>query len=116
MSKTERELLEDMRAQVARAKRAINDLIAENSRLKGENATLIEACDKVKDVNGALCEEVNEKDRRIRELEALVRELWKGHVCDPCTMIAECPAKARWNGGECKMEKRVFDALRIEVE
>lgn len=103
--------IDELTAEVAQLKRSLGGSQAANSRLKGENRTLTEALDKVKDVNGALCAEVNEKDRRIRNLESLVRDLWRGYACDTCTMIAECPAEVRWNGGECKMEKRMTDAL-----
>ena len=111
-----RELIDELKTELAQVKRSLGGSQAANNRLKGENTTLLESVDRVKDVNGALCAEVNEKGGRIRELETLVRELWRGHVCDTCTMIAECPAEVRWNGGECKMEKRVFDALGIEEE
>ena len=80
-----RERIAELEERLAKAKLAIDSLQAENNRLKGENATLQDAIDRVKGVNGALCAETNRKDERIRELKALV--------------CAECPY--RNDGGDC---------------
>jgi hypothetical protein len=37
--------------------------------------------DKLKELNGALCTEVNAKDGRIRELESLVRDMYSMREC-----------------------------------
>lgn len=46
------------------------DLHAQVAQLKTENQRLTAQVDKLKGLNGVLCDEINEKDRRIRELES----------------------------------------------
>ena len=54
------------------------DLHVENERLKEKVAELEADVDRVKVVNGELCDEINRQERRIRELESLVRDMASG--------------------------------------
>ena len=89
-----RERIAELEERLAKAKLAIDSLQAENNRLKGENATLQEAIDRMKDVNGALCAEVNKSDKAIRELKALITDIFNDHS-ESCGMegFASWPRK-----------------------
>ena len=65
--------------------------------------------DKLRTLNGELCAEINEKDRRIRELESLVRDMWR-------TLSAMYQLNLGIDiGKEHDYEQRIA-ALRIEVD
>lgn len=53
------------------------DLHVENERLKEKVAELEADVDRVKVVNGELCDEINRQERRIRELESLARDMYR---------------------------------------
>lgn len=54
-----------------------------------------------------------EAHKRIRKLEELVRDMWRGHDCDSgCVMYDGCPFPS---DGRCLMEERMRE-LRIEVD
>lgn len=60
---------EELKEQLHLAKRQLGGLTAAHNRLKGESRTLKADNERLLDVNGALCAEVNEKGRRIAQLE-----------------------------------------------
>ena len=65
--------------------------------------------DKLRTLNGELCAEINEKDKRIRELERLVRDMWR-------TLSAIYQLNLGIDiGKEHDYEQRIA-ALRIEVD
>ena len=57
-----------------------------------ENEKLKERVDSLEVTNGKLCAEINRQERRIRQLEALVRAAWRcihtGLSCSDCRLIA----------------------------
>lgn len=69
--------------------------------------------DKLRTLNGELCAEINEKDRRIRELESLVRDMWFKNIgrmdsCGWCVIGCD-------DAEHCELQERIA-ALGVEVD
>ena len=65
--------------------------------------------DRLKDVNGALCAEINRQERRIRELEGILRDIWRSCRCFP-----KCPNRDLVTD-DCEIEER-FTRLAIDLD
>ena len=85
------------------------DLHARIAQLKTESQRLTAQVDKLKGLNGVLCDEINEKDRRIRRLETLAADMGKALGC-PSTPCVRC-FEFR---DECDIPERM-ESLGIEV-
>lgn len=102
---------DELKERIHRTERLLADANGENNRLKGEMSTLREANERLLDVNGALCAEVNAKAARIRELELLACDLY---VCMGDASCRRCSMENYCKGGYGEFAERMA-ALGIEV-
>ena len=77
-------------------------------------AKLQERVDSLEVTNGELCAEINRQERRIRQLEALVRDTYRAWCfeCDPWDGSFACEF---FDGSECDIKRRMHE-LGIEVD
>ena len=81
------------------------DLHIENKQLQGR-------VDSLEVTNGKLCDEINRQERRIRQLEALVRDIMKG---DPKCTARSCADCEHDEDDGCGIYRRMRE-LGIEVD
>lgn len=76
------------------------------------DGNLHDEVDRLKEVNGSLCAEINRQERRIRQLEALVRDIMKG---DPKCTARSCADCEHDEDDGCGIYRRMRE-LGIEVD
>ena len=78
------------------------------------DGNLHDEVDRLKEVNGKLCAEINRQERRIRQLESLVRDTHRAWCfeCDPWDGSFACEF---FDGSECDIKRRMHE-LGIEVD